>query len=82
MSAMGFCGGTLLRSQPTRRTNHRAKGINELCGSGIAFKRPRTRVATRLFVARASSKMDTPLTTFGERRRSDAGITTGGGQSA
>jgi hypothetical protein len=45
-----------LRSQPMRRTNHRAKGINEFRGFGIAFKRPRTRLVTRLFFARAIGK--------------------------
>jgi hypothetical protein len=34
------------------------------------------------FYLRERSAMDTALTTFGDRRRRDAGITTGGGKSA
>jgi hypothetical protein len=52
----GLLQGALSQSQPMRRTNHRAKGINELCRFGVAFKTASNAGRNAIIFARAIGK--------------------------
>ena len=80
--AKGFCNGPYCG--PSRCVGRITRLRESMSCEDLALRSNNLECGSQhdVFFYASDRQMDTAPTAFGERRRSDAGITTGGGQSA